>query len=270
MIFCILDPEFFPVTNETLSTLNDHIDEIKKSINTKLLVSKDFIDLTKNNFTHDRNFVGIANHFFQSLNQAHPKKLEFVFPDPQDDIDVNNLDSFIGNYKDRDLYLMLISEIINCAIRTRREHFEELCIASWEKGHIISYHDQNKKWFKWRSIWKFITVNQEQIIVVFTKRNWQHRWTTRYSDELPSQSDENVGQYPFIPPQNWELLDDIDTRSVRNGMVGWIDSNNDIWTLPDPTLKCGQNHWDVQLSNGTHRNVNKYKSGVANPGHINH
>jgi len=77
---------------------------------------------------------------------------------------------------------------------------------------------------------------------------------------LPSE-----GSYPFIPP-----TDKANKPVIKKSRqpAGLIDDNGNIWSKDKPAERVGNSHWDVQLKDGSHLNVNG--DDVENPGEINH
>jgi len=68
-------------------------------------------------------------------------------------------------------------------------------------------------------------------------------WLAIYDSRLPV-----GGEWPFIPPKNWERSGKV----VRGLQHGYIDASGREWV--HDTERC--DHWDVQLEDGTHQNVN--------------
>lgn len=272
MIYCVIDPDLFLGTYEASTSIKMHLTKLYEMDDALILMSNDYREVLLESLNKPE-LRGYAHSVYKRLNESDPKKLRFLIANQElDSNEILYLDQLLLNSDCKDLWLMVISQIISCALRTLPLQESEIVLTSWEKEHVINYYDRPRKWLKQRLLWHLQLNDESKALIIYTSRNWVVRWTVRYSDELPSELDENIGRYPFIPPVDWKDCPDDAVLSVRNGRRGWVDSRNWVWAQPDPSLRVGQNHWDVQLPNGSpisHLNVNKYGCGEP-PGDINH
>jgi hypothetical protein len=70
----------------------------------------------------------------------------------------------------------------------------------------------------------------------------RYPWKAKYDNNLPS-----GGDNPFIPPRGWEKMGVVS----RGPNGGFIDKLGREWVRDTER----RDHWDLQLDNGTHKNI---------------
>jgi len=221
--FFFINTELSPdiIERDYINPISNFLDQLDNH-NIDLYLSADIMSLIFDQFPwnlyQDSNWKGYLNIWQSLLFSKINKKCKNLIGTLNADDSLN-----ISCQKNSNEVNVLFSKFLNTFKNNKL-----LISGNFEEGIYIQNYCDSKS--------PFFNISQlDQLIQI------EFPWLQVYDELLPPN-----GDYSFIPPSNWRKLTII--RGNQNGFID-IDKNEWCWDM------LHKDHWDVQLANGSHKNV---------------